>query len=171
MRTWLTSSWNSHVLRNHSTLSQRRKCNENGTDQTKSAGALLSGYRMLTQAPAVVLCSGFIGALPQLDRGTDYESVRQGFESLMPHHEKRRPETYVPGLFFCMCVSCALGEVPHLYNTHTCQNPAYRTKSVSDFGRHRRWRPSFSGKSSGNPTFPPGQNVCPVSLERPVQTP
>ena len=25
-------------------------------------------------------------ALPQLDRGTDYESVRRGFESLRAHH-------------------------------------------------------------------------------------
>ena len=27
-----------------------------------------------------------VAALPQLDRGTDYESVRRGFESLTAHH-------------------------------------------------------------------------------------
>ena len=30
--------------------------------------------------------SSAVAPLPQLDRGTDYESVRRGFESLTAHH-------------------------------------------------------------------------------------
>ena len=38
--------------------------------------------------------------LPQLDRGTDYESVRRGFESLTAHHLNCGPEGISPLVFF-----------------------------------------------------------------------
>ena len=41
-------------------------------------------------------------ALPQLDRGSDYESERRGFESLTPHHlQSERPSN---GAFFCLTI-------------------------------------------------------------------
>ena len=70
-----------------------------GITRQKCPNGLCLVIGMLTWSAAVVLCSGFIGALPQLDRGTDYESVRQGFESLMPHHEKSGRRTRRPVLF------------------------------------------------------------------------
>ena len=38
--------------------------------------------------------------LPQLDRGTDYESVRRGFESLTAHHLNVKP----PSLSVAFCI-------------------------------------------------------------------
>lgn len=37
--------------------------------------------------------------LPQLDRGTDYESVRRGFESLTAHHLKLQAATSLAAFF------------------------------------------------------------------------
>ena len=47
-----------------------------------------------------------LGALPQLDRGADYESERQGFESLMPHHLNLHV-AHISGVF-CIHQVCSL---------------------------------------------------------------
>ena len=38
--------------------------------------------------------------LPQLDRGTDYESVRRGFESLTAHHLNAKPPSLSVAFLF-----------------------------------------------------------------------
>ena len=49
-----------------------RRCQKNVLTGSVKAAILIG---LLKDAP-----------LPQLDRGTDYESVRRGFESLTAHH-------------------------------------------------------------------------------------
>ena len=44
-------------------------------------------------------------ALPQLDRGPDYESGRQGFESLTPH-QRTRGASHMGGLLFSRLSPC-----------------------------------------------------------------
>ena len=50
--------------------------------------------------------------LPQLDRGTDYESVRRGFESLTAHHRNCRPPRLLPRWLFVFTGSfCPVGAI------------------------------------------------------------
>ena len=60
-----------------------------------------------------------VAALPQLDRGSDYESERHRFESCTPHQSNLKPGSFERPGFFLMSWASIGG---------------YRTKSVSDIG-------------------------------------
>ncbi len=51
--------------------------------------------------------------LPQLDRGTDYESVRRGFESLTAHHLNAKPPSLSVAFYFLKFKFCQISQSRH----------------------------------------------------------
>ena len=109
-----------------------------GITRQKCPDGLCLVIGMLTWSAAVVLCSGFIGALPQLDRGTDYESVRRGFESLTAHHRNCRPPRLLPRWLFCF---------HGLISSRGCYLGAKRRPSNPSFSEHCSRFRTLTGKN------------------------
>lgn len=76
--------------------------------------------------------------LPQLDRGTDYESVRRGFESLTAHHRNCRPPRLLPRWLFCF---------HGLISSRGCYLGAKRRPSNPSFSEHCSRFRTLTGKN------------------------
>ena len=76
--------------------------------------------------------------LPQLDRGTDYESVRRGFESLTAHHRNCRSPRLLPRWLFCF---------HGLISSRGCYLGAKRRPSNPSFSEHCSRFRTLTGKN------------------------
>ena len=66
-------------------------------------------------------------ALPQLDRGSDYESERHRFESYTPHQSNLKPPVTGAFLFRKPCIDSNLGQGAGVKKTRSVFSPRART--------------------------------------------